>query len=53
MAAETKTTWTDASVNDFIKAFGDKEEKKRDSFRLLELMQEWSGFSPKCGCLQL
>src|SRR5215210_4010136 len=47
MAAKTKTTWTDASVNDFINSFVDKEEKKQDSFRLIELMQEWSGFEPK------
>ena len=47
MAAKTKTTWTDASVTDFINSFVDKEEKKQDSFRLIALMQEWSGFEPK------
>ncbi len=47
MAAKTKTTWTDANVNDFITSFVDKEEKKQDSFRLIELMREWSGFEPQ------
>jgi len=47
MAAKTKTTWTDANVNDFIDSFVDKEERKQDSFRLIELMREWSGFEPK------
>ena len=47
MAAKTKTTWTDANVNDFINSFVDKDEKKQDSFRLIELMQDWSGFEPK------
>ena len=47
MAAKTKTTWTDANVNDFINSFVDKDEKKQDSFRLIELMRDWSGFEPK------
>src|SRR5262249_43726500 len=32
---------------DFINSFVEKEEKKQDSFHLIELMQEWSGFEPK------
>ena len=47
MATKTKTTQADASVNDFINAFVDKEEKKEDSYRLIELMREWSGCEPK------
>ncbi len=35
------------SVVDFIHSFADTEQKKTDSFRLLDLMSEWSGFSPK------
>jgi hypothetical protein len=42
-----KTTETNVSVVDFINAFVDKEEKKQDSFRLIELMRKWSGFEPK------
>ena len=47
MAAKTKTTWTGANVNEFIDSFVDKDEKKQDSFRLIELMRDWSGFEPK------
>ena len=47
MATKNKTTYTNVSVVDFINSFVDKEEKKQDSFRLIELMREWSGFEPK------
>jgi hypothetical protein len=47
MAAKNKTTETTVDVFDFINSYVDKDEKKQDSFRLLELMQEWSGFEPK------
>ncbi|MEX0968591.1 MAG: DUF1801 domain-containing protein [Bacteroidia bacterium] len=47
MAIKNKTTETDVNVIDFINSFVDKEEKKQDSFRLIELMREWSGFEPK------
>ncbi|TCC92143.1 DUF1801 domain-containing protein [Pedobacter frigiditerrae] len=47
MATKNKTAETEVSVTDFINSFVNKEEKKQDSFRLIELMQEWSGFEPK------
>lgn len=47
MAAKNKTNFTDGSVIDFINSFVDQEQKRQDSFRLIELMQEWSGFEPK------
>lgn len=47
MATKNKTTETNVSVEDFINSFVDKEQKKADSFRLIELMLEWSGFEPK------
>src|SRR5215510_7568806 len=47
MATKNKTTHTEASVTDFINSYVDKDQKKLDSFRLIELMQEWSGFEPK------
>jgi len=47
MATKNKTTETNASVIDFINSFVDKEPKKEDSFRLIELMREWSGYEPK------
>ena len=45
--ARTKTTYTGIDVMDFVNSYLDNEQKKADSFRLIELMQEWSGFEPK------
>ena len=43
-AAKTKTAPTEVKVSDFINSYVDNELKKSDSFRLVELMSEWSGF---------
>lgn len=45
--ATTKTTYTGKDVTDFIDSFVDNEQKKSDSFALIDLMQEWTGFEPK------
>lgn len=45
--AKNKTTETEVNVIDFINSYVDNDQKKTDSFRLIELMQEWSGFEPK------
>lgn len=45
--ATNKTTATPVNVTDFIHSFVDSDQKKADSFRLIELMQQWSGFEPK------
>ena len=45
--AKTKTIYTAVNVNDFINSYVDDQQKKADSFRLIELMSEWSGFEPK------
>jgi len=42
-----KTTYTEANVTDFINDFVETDQKKADSFRLIELMREWSGTEPK------
>ena len=47
MATKNKTTCTKVNVTDFINSFVDNEPKKQDSFRLIELMREWSGFEPE------
>ncbi|AZA52169.1 DUF1801 domain-containing protein [Chryseobacterium sp. G0201] len=47
MAKANKTTETQVSVKDFIDSFVEKDEKKADSFQLIQLMSEWSGFEPK------
>ncbi len=47
MPNKNKTTETKVSVTDFINSYVENEQKKEDSFRLIELMKEWSGFEPK------
>jgi hypothetical protein len=45
--AELKTQKNDARVIDFINAFTDSEQKRKDSFELMKLMQDFTGFEPK------
>ena len=45
--AEIKTKVTDADVHEFINTFADTEQKKKDSFELIQLMQEVTGHEPK------
>ena len=47
MPVKNKTAETEVDVTDFINSFVENEQKKQDSFRLIELMSEWSGFEPK------
>ena len=45
--AKNKTTETDVNVNDFIESYVDRDQKKADSYELINLMQAWTGFEPK------
>jgi hypothetical protein len=45
--AKNKTTETKVSVVDFINEFVENDQKKVDSFELIELLKEWSGYEPK------
>ena len=45
--AELKTKQNNADVHEFINTFADTEEKKKDSFELLQFMHEVTGFEPK------
>ena len=45
--AKNKTIETEVSVVDFINSYVDSDQKKADSFRLIDFMREWSGFEPK------
>lgn len=45
--ATTKTTYTGQDVIDFVNSYVDNEQKKADSFRLIELMKECSDSEPK------
>lgn len=47
MAAKTKTTETKKDVRDFIQEFVDSEQKRDDSYELVRLMEEVSGFEAK------
>jgi len=47
MATQQKTMENETAINDFINSFVVSEQKKIDSFRLIDLMREWSGFEPK------
>ncbi|MCX7986460.1 MAG: DUF1801 domain-containing protein [Bacteroidales bacterium] len=43
----TKTDLTDQKIDDFINTFVDDEQKKADTYRLIELLKKWSGAEPK------
>lgn len=45
--AELKTKQTEADVREFIDHFADTEHKKKDSFEILKLMQDFTGFEPR------
>lgn len=45
--AEIKTKQTNADVHEFINSFADTEQKRKDSFELLHLMQKTTGCEPK------
>jgi hypothetical protein len=45
--AAIKTTETAAKVADFVNAFADTEQKRQDSFELIKLMQDFTGFEPR------
>lgn len=45
--AEIKTKQTSADVAEFINAFADTDQKRKDSFELLNLMRDFTGFEPR------
>lgn len=45
--AEIKTKQTNVDVHEFINSLADSEQKKKDSFELLKLMQDFTGHEPK------
>jgi len=42
-----KTKKTDADVSDFINSFAETEQRRNDSFELIKLMRDFTGFEPK------
>ena len=47
MMAELKTKPTGIAVNEFILSFADSDQKRKDSFKLVEMMKEMTGSEPK------
>ena len=45
--AKNKTSETEVNVVDFVHSYVEDEQKKEDSFKLMELMSDWAGFEPK------
>lgn len=45
--AEIKTKQTNANVEDFINTFANTEQKRKDGFELLKIMQDFTGYEPK------
>lgn len=45
--AKTKTSETTANVEEFIGSFANTEQKQLDSYELLKIMQDITGFEPK------
>jgi hypothetical protein len=45
--AKNKTIETKVNVVDFINSYVDNDQKKVESFQLIDLMKKWSGFEPK------
>lgn len=45
--AELKTKKNEADVYEFINSYANTEQKKQDSYKLVKLMQEVSGYEPK------
>jgi hypothetical protein len=45
--AELKTKQTSSNVSEFINSFADSEQKRKDSFELLKLMQDFTGHKAK------
>ena len=45
--AKNKTSETEVNVNDFIESYVDNEQKKKDSYQLIEILSQLTGFEPK------
>lgn len=45
--AELKTKQTEANVDEFINSIANTEQKRKDSFELLKLMQNCTAYEPK------
>jgi len=46
MATKNKTAPTKVNIKDFLDSFVGDEQKKADSYKLIDLMRKWSGCEP-------
>ncbi|SIS84751.1 DUF1801 domain-containing protein [Chryseobacterium gambrini] len=44
---QNKTVETEVNVTNFINSYVENEQKKEESFKLISLMSDWTGFEPK------
>ena len=51
--AEIKTKQTNADVREFINSFAETEQKRKDSYELVKLMQDFTGYEPKMWCASI
>jgi hypothetical protein len=45
--AELKTKQNETNVDEFINSFADTDQKRKDSFEILKLMHDFTGYEPK------
>ena len=45
--AKNKTTYTTADVSEFINSYTTNDQKKKDSFELIKILQDITGEAPK------
>lgn len=45
--AKTKTTFTNVNVEEFINSFANTEQKRLDSFELVNIIRDITGYEPK------
>jgi hypothetical protein len=45
--AKNKTVETDVSIDEFLQSYVDNEQKRAESYQLIDLMRRWTGFEPK------
>ena len=45
--AKLKTNYTGEPIDEFISRFVENDQKKADTYKLISLLKDWSGFEPK------
>ncbi len=45
--AKNKTSYNEVNVTDFVNSYVDNDQKKTDTFHLIDLFKKWTGFEPQ------